>query len=70
MKKILALSFLTLIISAPCFGENIQEEAVESLTTAQKFVNDGNYNKAIEEINYALAKINELTAANLIQIHS
>jgi hypothetical protein len=67
MKKILALFFLTLIISTPCIGENIQEEAVESLTTAQKLVKDGNYNKAIEEINYALAKINELTAANLIK---
>jgi hypothetical protein len=67
MKKTLVLFFLILLISAPCFGENIQEEAVESLTTAQKLVKDGNYSKAIEEINYALAKINELTAANLIQ---
>ncbi len=67
MKKILVLFFLTLLVSTPGFAEDIQEEAVESLTTAQKFVKDGNYNKAIEEINYALAKINELTAANLIQ---
>lgn len=67
MKKMLLPLTLTLLMSIPCFGENIQEEAVESLITAQKFVKDGNYNKAIEEMNYALAKINELTAGNLIK---
>jgi hypothetical protein len=45
----------------------VQQEAVDSLATAQKFVQDGNYNKAIEEVNYALAKINELTAEKLLE---
>ena len=67
MKKILVHSALALFLSINCYAENIQEEAVESLTTAQKFVSDGNFKKAIEEINYALAKINELTATELLK---
>lgn len=67
MKKILIHSALALFLSINCYAENIQEEAVESLTTAQKFVSDGNFKKAIEEINYALAKINELTATELLK---
>ncbi len=67
MKKTLAHVALALTLSFNCYAEDIQGEAVESLSTAQKFVTDGNYNKAIEEINYALAKINELTATELLK---
>lgn len=67
MKKILLPLACLLMMSSTSYGENIQEEAIDSLTTAQTFVKDGNYNKAIEEINYALAKINELTAEELLK---
>lgn len=67
MKKTLAHVALALTLSFNCYAEDIQGEAVESLATAQKFVADGNYNKAIEEINYALAKVNELTATELLK---
>lgn len=67
MKKILVPLILSLCIAQPIHGQSIQEEVIDSLTTAQKFVKDGNMNKAAEEINYALAKINELTAAALLE---
>ena len=67
MKKIILPAALALLLSVNCYAEDIQSEAVESLTTAHKFVSDGNYKKAIEEINYALAKINELTATELLK---
>lgn len=67
MKKIILHVVLALTLSINCYAENIQGEAVNSLTTAQKFVTDGNYKKAIEEINYALAKINELTATEILK---
>lgn len=67
MKKTLAHVAIALTLSFNCYAEDIQGEAVDSLATAQKFVTDGNYNKAIEEINYALAKINELTATELLK---
>lgn len=67
MKKTLAHIAIALTLSFNCYAEDIQGEAVDSLATAQKFVTDGNYNKAIEEINYALAKINELTATELLK---
>lgn len=67
MKKLILPAALTLLLSINSYAEDIQTEAVESLTTAQTFVSDGNYKKAIEEINYALAKINELTATELLK---
>ena len=67
MKKTLAHVALALTLSFNCYAEDIQSEAVDSLSTAQKFVTDGNYKKAIDEINYALAKINELTATELLK---
>jgi hypothetical protein len=67
MKKIILPAALTLLLSINCYAEDIQTEAVDSLTTAQAFVTNGNYKKAIEEINYALAKINELTATELLK---
>ncbi len=67
MKKIILPAALTLLLSINSYAENIQTEAVDSLTTAQTFVSDGNYKKAIEEINYALAKVNELTATELLK---
>jgi len=67
MKKIVTHVAIALTLALPCYAEDIQVEAVESLATAKQFVTDGNYKKAIEEINYALAKINELTATELLK---
>lgn len=67
MRKILLSMAVVLSLSAPSFAEKLQDEAVDSLTTAQKLIKEGNYSKAVDEINYALAKVNELTAAGLIK---
>lgn len=67
MKKIIISAALTLAMVSNGYAGDIQNEALDSLSTAQKFVQDGSYSKAIEEINYALAKINELTAAELLK---
>lgn len=66
MKKFFSVLAVALLIGGSAQAQNVQQEALESLTTAQQFVTAGNYSKAIEEINYALAKINELTAEELL----
>lgn len=67
MKKILLSMAVVLALSTPSLAEQLQDEAVDSLTTAQKLVKEGNYSKAVDEINYALSKVNELTAAGLVK---
>ncbi len=67
MKKLILPIAFSLMIASTSYAENIKEEAIDSLTTAQTFVEKGNFSKAVEEINYALAKINELTASGLIK---
>ncbi|OGR17198.1 MAG: hypothetical protein A2X81_19245 [Desulfobacterales bacterium GWB2_56_26] len=67
MKKILLSMAVVLSLSTPSFAEKLQDEAVDSLTTAQKLVKEANYSKAVDEINYALSKVNELTAAGLVK---
>lgn len=64
--KALVIAAMLLAWVAPLQAQDIRDEAMASLETAGSFVKNGNYKKAIEEINYALAKINELTAAELI----
>jgi len=66
MKKVFLALAMALLISTSSFAQDIKTEAIDSLNTAQDFVKKGNYSKAIEEINYALAKINEMTAADLL----
>ena len=66
MKKILLSMALILSLGTPSWADQLQDEAVESLSSAQKLVKEGNYSKAVDEINYALSKVNELTAAGLI----
>ena len=67
MKKIIFPLLLTFCLSSTVFANEIQDEALDSLGTAQDFVKEGNYNKAVDEINYALSKINELTAETLLK---
>ena len=66
MKKLFIPLAMLLMICPNSFAEGTQDEAVESLATAQTFVKNGNFSKAVDEINYALAKINELTAEGLL----
>ncbi|MGW8194615.1 MAG: hypothetical protein ACWGOX_10155 [Desulforhopalus sp.] len=66
MRKLLIPLALFFSIASPSHGEDVKNEAIESLGTAQQFIKDGNYHKATEEINYALAKMNELTAIALL----
>ncbi len=66
MKKLFIPLAMVLMICPNSYAEGIQDEAIESLATAQNFVKKGNFNKAVDEINYALAKINELTAEGLL----
>ena len=67
MKNILLPLLLIFCLSSTVSANEIQNEALESLATAQDFVKDGNFNKAVDEINYALSKINELTAKTLLK---
>lgn len=67
MKKLLLSLSFSLLFASTSYGQDAKTEAIDSLTTAQTFVKNGSYNKAVEEINYALAKVNELTAAELIK---
>lgn len=61
-----ALTTCTCLAAGFSFAQSVQEEAVQSLSTAQEFIKKENYSKALEEINYAMAKINELTAEGLL----
>ena len=67
MKKFFLSVALSLFLASASYADDIKGEAIDSLSTAQTFVEKGNYSKAIEEINYALAKINELAAEGLIK---
>lgn len=67
MKKILLSVAIVFSLSTASIAEKLQEEATESLSTAQGFVKDGSYSKAVDEINYALAKVNELIANGLVK---
>jgi len=67
MKTIVSSFFCGLVLCSTCMASQIEDEAVNSLATAQDFIKKGNYTKATDEINYALAKLNELTAEGLLK---
>ncbi|PIE71431.1 MAG: hypothetical protein CSA22_02675 [Deltaproteobacteria bacterium] len=48
------------------FANEAKEEALDSLNTAKRLIEKGDFNKAIEELNYAVSKVNELNAGSLI----
>jgi hypothetical protein len=67
MKRFIALILLSLFSCiSGVQADDIRKEALNSLDTAKNFLEIDNYKKAVEEINYALAKINELTAERLL----
>lgn len=63
VRKLIAAS-LIIVFSTLCFADGI-EEATQSLDTAKSLLAEKNYSKAIEEINYALNKVNEVLAEKL-----
>jgi hypothetical protein len=65
--SILVLLSVLMPITSSAQANDIRQEALNSLDTARVFIEKDNYKKAVEEINYALAKINELTAERLLQ---
>ncbi|MDD4309851.1 MAG: hypothetical protein PHO32_05680 [Candidatus Cloacimonetes bacterium] len=65
MKKIIVLSLLSLI--AFCLAaQTPRDEAIQSLESAKKLLQQENYSKAQDEINYATGKINEILSEQLV----
>lgn len=54
------------LISAVAYAEDPKGEALQSLTDAQNMIKQGQISKAVDEINYALSKLNEITAGQII----
>lgn len=66
MKKWVLLCVFTGLMGGTALADNPKQEALESLTTAQGMIKQGEINKAVEEINYALSKLNEVTASDML----
>jgi hypothetical protein len=66
MKKLILALVCLGMMSGMAVAENPKQEALESLTAAQGMIKEGAINKAVEEINYALSKLNEVTAASML----
>ena len=66
MKKIFVVFVIMTISLALVAGP--KEEALSSLDTAKKFVSGDQYSKAVDEINFALAKLNEILAQRLMEL--
>lgn len=65
MKKLIFAGILgALILSTPIYATP-DKEAMESLDTAKMHLSKKKYDKAMDEINYAISKINELLAEKL-----
>lgn len=63
LKKIIVTASM-IVISILSYADGISE-ATESLDNAKTLLSQSSYSKAIEEINYALSKINEVLAEKL-----
>ncbi len=66
MSKILILAAL-LLLALNLFAQKQGEEAIQSLDTAKDLIQKGEFVKAQDEINFALAKINEILAEELLK---
>ncbi|MBU1168818.1 MAG: hypothetical protein KKD44_04550 [Proteobacteria bacterium] len=66
MKKlIMILVFMGVMVNLS-MADDPKQEAMDSLSTAQSMIKQGNINKAVEEINYALSKLNEVSATKML----
>lgn len=66
MKKLVLAFVLAGLMCSMAIADDPKQEAIESLSTAQAMIKQGTINKAVEEINYALSKLNEVTAAQML----
>ena len=67
MKKIALIVTILFSSFSLLHADGVKEEALTSLDTAKTLINQGNYSKAVEEINYALSKLNEIAADGLLK---
>ncbi len=67
MKNVIIGVLFVVFLSFSAWAEDPAQEAISSLQTAQGLIKSGDTAKAIEEINYALSKLNEVTASGMIK---
>lgn len=66
MKRTLTI-IAVLLLGLALHAAGPQDEAIEALDTAKTLINKGDYSKAQQEIDFALAKINEILAEDLLK---
>lgn len=66
MKRTL-LTLLLIVITCLMFAEGAADEALQSLDNAKSLIQSKSYVKAQDEINFALSKVSELLAEDLIK---
>ncbi len=66
MKKIVIFA-LMLLVALGLFAQTAKEEAIESLDTAKAMLAKDSLTEAMDEINYAVSKISEIQAEELIK---
>jgi hypothetical protein len=64
MKKAICLGLLAMAVAVG-WCQTPKEEALQSLDSAKGLVSSDNYSKAMDEIQYAITKINEIQAERL-----
>jgi hypothetical protein len=66
MKKTILLLLVSVFVIG-LFAQTASEEAIQSLDNAKNLITQKNYAKAQDEINFALSKISEIQAEDLIK---
>lgn len=66
MKRIVIFA-ITLLLSLGLWAQTAKEEALESLDNAKAMIAEDSFTEAVDEINYAMAKISEIQAEELIK---
>ncbi len=61
------LTILLIVVTCMMFAEGAADEALQSLDNAKSMIQQKNYTKAQDEINFALSKISEIQAEELIK---
>lgn len=65
MRKFLLTGLTGLLLSANLICATPNQEALDSLDAAKNLISKAKYSKALDEINYAVSKINELLSEKL-----
>lgn len=61
------LTILLIVITCVMFAEGAADEALQSLDNAKGLIQQKNYAKAQDEINFALSKLSEIQAEDLLK---